>query len=169
MNFIKKLLDSEYKDIIIKPKSLTKSIDKGKYQIPTEIKFNDTVLDNTVINISNYQISEMFKEKYDYCLDATCYKNTYVVKPMSYGNNTILRIESNLNMDKNIFMNKYIKNASDFYKYYSLNLFLIIHLIPLDYMFLLIIRQYKQHYHIVLYKQNLLFLILTFYFPFYFI
>ncbi len=78
------------------------------------------MLDNTVINISNYQISEMFKEKYDYCLDATCYKNTYVVKPMSYGNNTILRIESNLNMDKNIFMNKYIKNVSDFYKYYSL-------------------------------------------------
>lgn len=113
-------LDSEYKDIIIKPKSLTKSIDKGKYQIPTEIKFNDTVLDNTVINISNYQISEMFKEKYDYCLDTTCYKNTYVVKPMSYGNNTILRIESNLNMDKNVFMNKYIKKASDFYKYYSL-------------------------------------------------
>ena len=39
---------------------------------------------------------------------------------MSYGNNTILRIESNLNMDKNVFMNKYIKKASDFYKYYSL-------------------------------------------------
>ena len=61
----------------------------------------------------------MFKEKYDYCLNNKCYKNTYVVKPMSYGNNIILRIESNITLDKDIYMNKYIKSISDFYKYYG--------------------------------------------------
>lgn len=112
-------LDSEYKDIIIKPKSLMKSVDTGKYQIPSEIKLTDTVLNNSTLLISDYKISEIFKEKYDYCLNGKCYKNTYVVKPISYGNNTILKVESNITLDKDVYMNKYIKNISDFYKYYG--------------------------------------------------
>ena len=106
-------------DIIIKPKSLMKSVDTGKYQIPSEIKLTDTVLNNSTLLISDYKISEIFKEKYDYCLNGKCYKNTYVVKPISYGNNTILKVESNITLDKDVYMNKYIKNISDFYKYYG--------------------------------------------------
>ena len=83
-------LDSQYKDIIVKPKSLIKSVDTGKYQIPSEIKLTDTVLENSTLLVSDYKVSGMFKEKYDYCLNNKCYKNTYVVKPMSYGNNIIL-------------------------------------------------------------------------------
>lgn len=112
-------LDSQYKDIIVKPKSLIKSVDTGKYQIPSEIKLTDTVLENSTLLVSDYKVSGMFKEKYDYCLNNKCYKNTYVVKPMSYGNNIILRIESNITLDKDIYMNKYIKSISDFYKYYG--------------------------------------------------
>lgn len=112
-------LDSQYKDIIIKPKNLDNTKDMGKYQIPAEIKFDDTILGKSKILISNYQISDIFKEKYDYCLNDKCYKNTYIVKPMSYGNNILLRIESSLELDSDIHMNKYIKNSSDFYKYYA--------------------------------------------------
>lgn len=113
-------LDSQYKDIIVKPKSLIKSVDTGKYQIPSEIKLTDTVLKNSMLLINNYKIQDVFKEKYDYCLNDKCYKNTYIVKPVSYGDNTILRIESKLTLDNEVYMNKYIKNASDFYKYYAI-------------------------------------------------
>lgn len=112
-------LESQYKDIIVKPKSLVKSLDTGKYQIPTEIKLNDTVLEDTTLLVSSYDVSDTFKEKYDYCLDGQCYKNTYIVKPVAYGNNTILRIQSTITLDEDIYMKRYIKGACDFYKYYA--------------------------------------------------
>lgn len=112
-------LEKEYSDIIIKPNNISEVNDTGKFQIPIEMSFENSVLDNSKLLVSNYEISSTFKGNYDYCISDKCSKNTYVVKPLTYGTNTILRLESNLTLDNNTYMKKYIQSISDFYKYYA--------------------------------------------------
>ncbi|NLC48264.1 MAG: DUF4352 domain-containing protein [Tenericutes bacterium] len=115
-------IETEYKDIIVKPLSLDGENDTGKYAPPIDIKFEGTVLGKTSMHISSYELAPIFKEKYKYCdSKGECYDSTYIVKPetTSKGSLSILKIKSTIIVDGDLYMKKHMKNPSDLYKYYA--------------------------------------------------
>ena len=115
-------IESEYKDVIITPLSLDSNNDTGKYAIPVDISFERTVLGKTTTHISSYEVAPIFKEKYKYCDSSEkCYDSTYVIKPATVGKGSlsILKINSTIKVDENLYMKKYMKNPIDLYKYYA--------------------------------------------------
>lgn len=110
-----------YKSMIVKPKNLEEIVDNGSKSIPNKITFTDSILNNSSVTLTSYQIEEKFMEKYNYVFDGEEKVGTYTVIPdkTSAGINAILRIESVVEMDETTNMSKYIKFPADFYKYFG--------------------------------------------------
>ncbi len=111
-----------YKAKIIKPKNLDEIKDNGTKAIPNQTTFTDSMLKDTSLTITAYQIEEKFMEKYDYVFDGENKKGTYTVMPekTSLGISAIMKINSEIKVDESVNMAKYIKKPSDFYKYYGI-------------------------------------------------
>ena len=112
-----------YKDIIIKPINLDNSKDAGTYTLPNEIKFNDSILKNSSLIVSSYEISDMFKENYTYnTSDGKTHNATYTIIPnnVNRSETKIIRFKASTNIDSSSYSGKYIKNASDLLYYYGI-------------------------------------------------
>lgn len=110
-------IETKYKDIIINPKAIdTKETEIGKYYIPIEASLDKSVLENSKIAITEYDIDNTFKETYKYCIkENECFDNTNIIKPntVGKGNIAVLRLKTRTTIDDNIYIKKYIKDAAD--------------------------------------------------------
>ncbi len=111
-------LQSEYVDLVIKPVNINKNADFVSYDVPGEIDMSNTILGKTILTTDSYEISDTFKEKYQNCVNDLCNTYTYVVNPSGKGN-AILKIKSTIIVDESIYISKYIKYPSNFYKYFT--------------------------------------------------
>lgn len=115
-------LESEYKDINIVPKYIDHDEDYGKLYLPIRLNLEETMLGKTNIVLNSYEIATTFKEKYEYCIEENnCMINTYIVKPISTGkgNLSVLKLRGTLDLDENLYMNKYITNLGDLLSYFG--------------------------------------------------
>lgn len=111
-------LNSEYVDIVVKPKNINSDKDKGRFTLPTVIDLKDTILNNTKLSIDSIEIANNFKGKYESCYNNSCSNYSYIIKPSGIGG-AVLKIKSNVIMDKNNYIGNYIKYPNTFYKYFS--------------------------------------------------
>lgn len=115
-------LESEYKDINIVPKYIDHDDDYGKLYLPIRLNLEETMLGKTNIVLNSYEIATTFKEKYEYCIEENnCMINTYIVKPISTGkgNLSVLKLRGTLDLDEDLYMNKYITNLGDLLSYFG--------------------------------------------------
>lgn len=115
-------LESEYKDINIVPKYIDHDEDYGKLYLPIRLNLEETMLDKTNIVLNSYEIATTYKEKYEYCIEENnCMINTYIVKPISTGkgNLSVLKLRGTLDLDEDLYMNKYITNLGDLLSYFG--------------------------------------------------
>lgn len=115
-------LESEYKDINIVPKYIDHDEDYGKLYLPIRLNLEETMLGKTSIVLNSYEIATTFKEKYEYCIEENnCMINTYIVKPISTGkgNLSVLKLRGTLDLDEDLYMNKYITNLGDLLSYFG--------------------------------------------------
>ena len=114
-------IESRYKDIIIKPVSIDKEINKGNYVLSAELDFKDTILKDSNMTISSYDVGNRFTEDYQYCIKDVCKDGKYVVTPSmsGKGNISILKLTTTLNFDKSLYMARHIKYPADLLEYYG--------------------------------------------------
>ena len=115
-------IDSQYKDIVVRPKNLDNDENKETLDLSADINFDGTILNKSNIYIKSYDIKNKFKEDYIYCVEEDCKEGVYVVTPQisDKGNVTLLKLNTTIKMDENIPMYKYVKNPSDLLEYYGL-------------------------------------------------
>ena len=123
-NYIFRVKDptiNDYKDILIKPKDLDNVHDNGIYNLPAEVKFNNSLLKESSIIISGYEIADKFFEKYNYVVDGSNRQGTYTIIPSmkGRGSNTIIKVKTELKMDETITMSKRISKSSELMNYYG--------------------------------------------------
>ena len=112
-----------YKSIVISPKNIDNDKDMGNYLLPNEIKLEDTILKDSKILISSYQIANRFKEEYTYnTQDGKTHKAVYSILPsaVNKSDSVVIRFKSKLTLDDSLYINKYIKDSSDFLYYYGI-------------------------------------------------
>lgn len=107
-----------YKDIIIKPVDLNSSSETKEYVLPANIDFKDSILKNSNLTINSYIIDYNFKEKIKNCINNSCYNKTVMVEPINRYK-AILKLKTNLTVDDNIYMKKYLDNTSSLLEYYG--------------------------------------------------
>ena len=73
------------------------------------------------MNIKTYAIANKFKENYKYCVENNCNTAVYSIIPQSVnkGNLSVLKLQTSLNMDKEVYVNKFIKYPEDLFNYYG--------------------------------------------------
>lgn len=108
----------KYKDIIIKPTNFNNSTEINNYALPVTIDFNGSILEKTSFNISSYFIDDNFKERIKNCINNKCYDKTVLIKPNNE-NKAILKLKTNLIVDDNIYMKKYLDSSSSLLEYYG--------------------------------------------------
>lgn len=115
-------IESQYKDIVIKPKNLDNDKNIETLDLSADINFTGTVLEDTNIYISKSDIQSKFKEEYIYCVEDNCKEGVYVVTPQisNNGNVMLLKLNTTIKVDENIPIYKYIKTPSDLLEYYGL-------------------------------------------------
>ena len=123
-NYIFRVKDptiNDYKDILIKPKDLDNVHDNGIYNLPAEVKLEKSILNNSSIIISGYEIADRFYEKYNYVVDGSNRQGTYTIIPSikGRGSNTIIKLKTELKLDDSITMSKRITKSSDLIGYYG--------------------------------------------------
>lgn len=123
-NYIFRVKDptiNDYKDILIKPKDLDNVHDNGRYILPANVKFENSLLKNSSIIVSGYEMSDRFYEKYNYVVDGSNREGTYTIIPSikGRGSNTIIKLKTELKMDQETTMAKRITKASDLIGYYG--------------------------------------------------
>lgn len=115
-------LESEYKDINVIPQYINMDEDSGKFYLPISLDLENTLLGKTNIVLNSYEVDTTFKEKYEYCItEGNCTNNTYIVKPISTGkgNLSVLKLRGTLELDDDLYMNKYISNLGDLLSYFG--------------------------------------------------
>ncbi len=108
---------SQFKNIIIKPTSIDSKEKPESYSIPSTIKFNDSNLGESKLDIYGFEIDSSFKEESNYCLNDNCYIKTIFIEPNK--DNVIVRLSADLSLDENVRMKKYISSVADLFGYYG--------------------------------------------------
>ena len=115
-------IETKYKTIIIKPVDLTKIVDKGSFELGSTISFNDTILNNYRMTISNFEIASKFKEKYIKKVGDEEIDSFYSIIPINgKGRTSVLKVTAKFeNQDNTATMSKYINKPVDFFGYFGL-------------------------------------------------
>lgn len=122
-------ITTAYKDVVIKPEYLYNQNENVNYVLPNEISFDKTILGETKLKVTSYEIGSTIKDKYKYCKESCkdncseddCYNGTYVVRPSATGKGelSVLKIVGSIEVDENKYINKFLSKPSDLYKYYA--------------------------------------------------
>ena len=111
--------ENQYKDIIVAPSNLNENKDMGTVYLPNDIDFKDSILKESSLHISSYEIADRFKEKYKYTIDGKEHEATYSIIPSTKGDVKILKIEANMKIDDSVYMKKYLNTPADLFEYYG--------------------------------------------------
>lgn len=112
---------TEYKDVLVKPTDLNKNSDEGNYKLPASIDFKNSMLNESKIVISSYEIADKFKEKSTIEIDGKKQEIIYSILPENQkGKVSIIKIKGSINMDQNVYISKYISCPADLLEYYGI-------------------------------------------------
>lgn len=95
-------ISSSYKDVKVKPKRIDNSSIIGNYQQQDKISLKDSILGDSTIKITSYNITNTYKYNYQFCIEDDCKESTDIVTPdySSASNSTLLVLDYNLKLDK---------------------------------------------------------------------
>lgn len=109
----------QYSDIIINPINIDDVTEGTNYVMKQNIDFSNTLLKNSSLSINKYEISDSFKDSYNYCLNKTCYDKTYIISPSNTEKNTIIKIQGTYKIDDSIYLKDYLKNFGSIFEYFG--------------------------------------------------
>ncbi len=108
IDYISNGINSKYIRVSITPKNLDTKDPIQNKQLTEEINFKNSVLKNTTLKIDSAIIQPEFRENYTFCIDKNeCYPSVEYIHT-NYNTSTnkaILKIQGNLEIDKNITLN----------------------------------------------------------------
>lgn len=110
---ITNLINQDYVLVNLKITNLTADKKVTDYKLKDEIKFDDTYLLDTSFKINDYEISDKFTLKYNYCVNEECIESIEYLVPDYF----------NTNVDKTILRMNYkysSKSLNSFYKLINL-------------------------------------------------
>lgn len=107
-----------YKDVRLSLKDYIEIKDTLEYKVGDAISLEDTTLNKSELMVNTYQLGESFIEMYKYCVGESCFDGKKIITADTLGKNnrTILKIELDPVLDSELYINKYIKNSTDFMK-----------------------------------------------------
>lgn len=111
---------ARYKDVTLDIKELLTNDKINKYNMEEGISLEDTTLKESELLIKSYSISDSFIETYEYCT-TTCHTGSKNIKPnvMGQKNRTLMKLNIELDLDKSLYINRFLKQNSDFIKRFA--------------------------------------------------
>ena len=105
-----------YKDVIIKPEKINTITTKKEYALNETISFKDSLIGDSSLTISKFQIIDNYRYTYDFCHAGTCTESTASITSESTTNqgNTLLILDTKLNLADSPFKSN-IKLDNRFY------------------------------------------------------
>lgn len=118
---ILKYTDTNHKviDVAIRPISLNKNEKIDEIIYPEKLVFKNSILKDTSLEITNYDIAPNFRVDYDKCANDNCVSYYEYVRPTTENNAThLLKLDGNLVIDENINLTK-VNNIYKLIKYFG--------------------------------------------------
>ena len=123
IDYISNGINSKYIRVKITPKNLDNIEPIQNKSLAEELTLKNSVLKNTIIQIDSALIQPEFRENYNFCIDKKeCYPSVEILHP-NYNTSTnkaILKIVGNLELDKNITLNRVYSLAHFIYYFGTL-------------------------------------------------
>lgn len=87
------------------------------FNVGEEIELEDSILNNSNIKINKYEIADVFRSEYNFCLSGNCNVSYEYIKPILNTNydKTLLKLNGNFNFDEDLKINR-ISTMYDFIK-----------------------------------------------------
>lgn len=108
INYLKGELRPKYINVKLKPSDITKTKSNKKYKLGEKIKFKNSILNETTMQIDDYEIADKFKIDYNYCVSSIeCYKSHEYVKSDIFNptKKTLLKITGSIEWDNKLAIN----------------------------------------------------------------
>ncbi len=131
-NYIINILDSvkynvgdivaNYKKVRVKPESLEKVSEAGSYKLQEEVNFKDSMLGNSTLKITGYNITNTYKYNYEFCVgENDCTTSVDIITPnYTKSSGTILMVlDYDLKLDETTNYYKNNKSANTFFSQFS--------------------------------------------------
>ena len=96
--------------IEVKPTNLNSKSNVDSKKLTEELKFNGSILENTILKINSYELNNTFKLDYKYCTSKNvCYDSVEYLNVSASDNysKTLLKLEGSLTFDEILPINKY--------------------------------------------------------------
>jgi len=115
VNIIKGEIKSNHRDVKLKPIEYLKENNVKEYKVGDAISLEKSSLLKSEIMLNSYEIEDQFEEEYSYCTNK-CYTGKEIIKPDNLGKSdrTILKLDMEVELSKDLYVNKFIKSNSDF-------------------------------------------------------
>ena len=113
-------LTAHYKILDIKPKKILEKAEAKNYQLTDEIDLSETVLGNSKIKVNNYEIKDNYIYSYELCTYGSCRTLNDVISAgySTKTKTTLLILDINTTLDKEVPYAKAIKTINTFYENY---------------------------------------------------
>lgn len=107
-------IKTNYKDVKLTPQKVDNIVTVGTYQQQEKIELKDSILKNSNLTIDSYNITNIYKYNYEFCVTSDCQQSTGIVTPnyMISANSTLLVLDYTLNLDKNSNFYKNVRSET---------------------------------------------------------
>ena len=114
--------ESNYKDVIIKPKDINIEKDMGSYNLPNTFDLRDSILKNSTLQIDSFDIAEKFKEPYKYTINGEVKDVIYSIMPSDKNKGLVLllKLKCRMNLDDSTYISKKVKTPADLLSLYGI-------------------------------------------------
>lgn len=121
INVVNGSINSKHKDIKLDMKEYIGYEPEEQVYMRNAISLEQSTLLNSEIVVNSYEIGERFVENFDYCVLGNCHNGTRIITPDVLGRNerSVLKLNLDVMLDENLYINKYIKNNANFYSYFG--------------------------------------------------
>lgn len=108
-------LNAKTKRIGLKPKRALRVENRGSIKLNKKLELNDTVLNNSYIQLNSYKLDNQYLYNYEACVRAVCSDMTDVVTADLSKGKTLMIVKGKLDLDKNSSFVLNRKNKNSFF------------------------------------------------------
>ena len=115
-------LQAKYKKLKVKPTDLTEIFNTGNYKQQDKIDLKDSLLGNSTLKITGYNITNTYKYNYEFCIaENDCKQSVNIVTPnyKKASGSILLVLDYELKLDKESSYYKNNKNPNNFFTHFS--------------------------------------------------
>lgn len=108
-------ISAKYKDVSLDLKSFIDKSEPSNYKVGDAISLEESTLFGSEIMFNSFDIGDRFTEMYTYCI-VDCYSGIEDIKAETLGRDirTILKLNFDLDLEKDLYVNKYLTSNSNF-------------------------------------------------------